>query len=323
MPHVLALGDWGRDLGLLVPLYRDGFELTMTCGVPTDHLGPGGVGQWRGVPLVAFGNRDDDEDLLAEMGRLKMPWVAWNRRDDPVTALAAYHAGASVVLPGSAPPDLIRAAITRAASATPGGRPPCVAEIRAVRRGEPITLAQETVLEVRDGVVAQSVVHADGVSVLLGLAGPGGLLVAHPPDACGIVLVAHTDARLALRPWSLAVGDPAFPDRLLDRLRQMEAWAAMQARPAFDQRLLGIVSLLAEQFGRPVGAGDASGTVVDVRVTHAQLASAIGSTRTTVTRLLGDLRRIRALATIGRGASERLVLPGPPPVGHARHVTGR
>ena len=78
----------------------------------------------------------------------------------------------------------------------------------------------------------------------------------------------------------------------------------MQSRPSVEQRLLGILHWIAEQFGRP----DVDGTLIEIRVTHAQLAAAIGATRATVTRVLGTLRRRRVVATKSTPDGERLLL---------------
>ena len=175
---------------------------------------------------------------------------------------------------------------------------------RQYRGGERIALDPENVLEIQEGIVALTVLHEDGAEVLLGLYGPGQVLTGHPEDRCCIQLQAHTDTSVRIRRWTEAVQNETFAERLRDRLRHMEAWAAMQARPQIEQRLLGILALLAEQFGRPA----AKGTLVDVRVTHAQLASAVGATRTTVTRLLGQLRRQGALALVQAPGGERFCL---------------
>ena len=78
----------------------------------------------------------------------------------------------------------------------------------------------------------------------------------------------------------------------------------MQARPYLDQRVMGILALLAEQFGQP----HPEGMLVDVRLTHAQLATAVGATRATVTRCLGDLRTRNLLCVVGRREGERLCI---------------
>lgn len=172
---------------------------------------------------------------------------------------------------------------------------------RNYHAGERIRLGPDGVLEVQEGVVALTVIHEDGTEVLLGLYGPGQVLAGHPEDACCIQLYAHSETTVCIQPWTEAVRHPDFAGRLRNRLQTMEAWAAMQARPHLEQRLLGILSLLAEQFGRSTNRG----MLIEVQVTQAQLASAVGATRTTVTCLLGRLRRRGLVIGVrsGRGSA--------------------
>ena len=138
----------------------------------------------------------------------------------------------------------------------------------------------------------------------MGLSGPGQLLTGHPDDACCLQLRAHSEATVVVRSWQDAATMPNFAERLRDRVRLMEGWSAMQARPHLDQRIVGILSVLAEQFG----VLHPRGLLVDVRITHAQLAAAIGATRSTVTRLLTNLRTRGDLITVGAGEDERYCL---------------
>lgn len=303
MTHLAAIGDWGAGLPLLASLPAAGYPVTIAndgADAPPVEL-----------VLVALAPGDRPDRSWPGAGHRGARWLAWNRGDDPDAALAAYRAGALAVLPAATTGEVLRASVEHAlaggaeAGERRAGRavPP---RRRSYRRGQLIALARDTVLEVETGVVAVTVVDDDGAEVLLGLSGPGRTLVGHGPDGCGIRLHARTEAVIALRSWAEAARDPIFPEQLAARLREMEAWAAMQARPYLDQRVLGTLSLLAEQFGAP----GPSGTVVDVRVTHAQLAAAVGATRTTVTRILGDLRTRSLVATVGAGADERFCLPG-------------
>lgn len=175
---------------------------------------------------------------------------------------------------------------------------------RHYTRGVIIPTQPDLLLQVQQGVVAQVVTHSDGAEVLLGLHGPGQWLTPHPADSCYLSLQAHTDVTLAIFTWSQALHLPELASHLRARLWQQEAWAAMQARPHLDERILGILTLLAEQFGRPIEHG----LLVDVRLTHAQLATAVGATRATITRLLGALRRRQLISTIGDGQEERFCL---------------
>jgi CRP-like cAMP-binding protein len=173
------------------------------------------------------------------------------------------------------------------------------------KAGERIVLGHESVLEVVSGAVALTVLHEDGAEVLLGLLGPGQVLVGHPKETSCLQIYALGAAEVWVQPWSKAVLQPGFADRLRERLRSLEAWAAMQARPNLERRLLGILSLLAGQFGRPARQG----VEIEVGITHHQLASAVGATRSTVTRLLGRLRRRGLLIAVRHGRGERYCLP--------------
>jgi CRP-like cAMP-binding protein len=169
------------------------------------------------------------------------------------------------------------------------------------RAGERILLGPDGTLQVVEGVVALTVIHEDGTEVLLGLCGPDQVVAGHSGETCCIQLRAQTAAVVRIEPWADAARQPGFADRLRERLRCAEAWAAMQALPHIEQRLLGILSLLAGQFGRPA----IDGTVIEVLITQAQLASAVGATRTTVTRLLGRLRRRGLVIALRAGRGER------------------
>jgi len=239
---------------------------------------------------------------------LGVPWVGWNRFDAPDLTATAYEHGALAVLPGSLSRDGLRSALRTAfaravhAPATPARRVPHGPTSHD--RGSTINLDEHDMLIVEHGIVATTVLHEDGTEVLVGLCGPGQVLVGHPHDSCCLQLRAHTEAEVSAQSWAHATLTPRFNERLRTRLRQQEAWAAVQARTHLEDRLLGLLSVLAEQFGKPHDEG----TLIDVRLTHAQLASAIGATRATVTRLLGRLRRQKLVISTGENLMERFVV---------------
>lgn len=305
---VLVRGDWAGAFELLAPLYGAGYRLTLA---PDDRLCDCALPHAPGLVLVALdGDTPSDAATFLLEGR-PLPWIGWNRHDDAGAALAAYQAGALNVLPASLSGELLLQSVRNAlAAVTPLGAHGVI-ERRYVR-DDLIALECDAILEVREGIVAQTVIHADGTEVLLGLCGPGQLLIGHPDDSCCLQLLAHTDARVTIRSWSAAAAQPDFAERLRARLRQIEAWSAMGARHYLDQRIIGILGLLGEQFGCPQD----DGLLIDVRITHAQLATAVGATRTTVTRILGELRARNLLTTVGSGASERFCLRSPERLDH-------
>ncbi len=237
-----------------------------------------------------------------------VPWIGWNRFDDVALTALAYRRGALAVLPGSLSAEalegVLRTAFARAVQ--PRTPPPSRAPHGPAnhQRGGPIGLHEQDVMIVEVGIVATTVLHEDGTEVLVGLCGPGQVVVGHPHDSCCLQLTAHTDVRVLVQSWNHVVATPKFAERLRARLRHQEAWAAVQARPHLADRLIGLLSVLAEQFGRPVEAG----SLIEIKLTHTQLASAIGATRATVTRLMGRLRRQRLVHSVGAGQQERLVL---------------
>lgn len=321
MASIIYLGPVGpRVVQLIDVLATLGQAITLAREIAT--LPPA-----RGATLIVALEADRQlAEVAAAATERGWAWLGWNCADSPALALAAYQAGARTVLPSAVTPELLRPALALVpalVTEAPGplgrghdsnGHRRNSRREYHYRQGNVILPEPDTVVEVSAGIIAIGVVHFDGAQVLLGLCGPGQMLVSHPHDTCSLQLVAHTDAAVTLHTWADVAARPDFPLQLRLRLQQLEAWAAMQGRPHLDQRLLGLLSLLAEQFGKP----HPQGTLIDVRITHAQLAAAAGATRTTITRTLGDLRTRGLLATVGSGDGERFCLREPEGAHHGQ-----
>lgn len=84
--------------------------------------------------------------------------------------------------------------------------------------------------------------------------------------------------------------DPDLPMVLLQglssRIIQTEMMIETLAHRDMESRLVSFLLILCRDFGVPNGGG----ITVDLKLSHQAIAEAIGSTRVTVTRLLGDLR---------------------------------
>jgi Crp-like helix-turn-helix domain len=304
MNQLIFLGESLPPSALLTALSERGCTVTLTRRIQLES----GVGARRDLLLIVCLDGDMTPVRMAQqLHRPGIPWLAWNRTDDQTLTLLAYAAGAVAVLPRALSATMLMQTIAAISgpqrAADPQSRLYGTLQHR-YRRGMTIRLEPDTLLDLSRGVVAQSMLHADGTEVLLGLYGPGQLLIGHPDDDCAIQWLAHTDVTATVRGWHATVGDPAFSERLRMRIQLMEAWAAMQARSHLDERLLGLLGLLAEQFG----AAHSEGVLIDLRLTHTQLAAAVGATRSTVTRILGDLRIRGLLTTIGDGERERFCL---------------
>lgn len=308
MGVLICVGDWSESFDLLAALYRGGYELTVFGGqrFPLVDSLPDSV-EPIVLLLAALDSETATEQVGAEAQRAGLTWLAWNRTEDPAITLNAYRGGARAVLPGAMTADILLAAVERAAAPSPRQRrdDPASKRVHHYPRGALITSERDAVVVVDDGVVALIATHHDGTEVLLGLFGQAQVIVSHPHDSCAIRLEAQTDTTVSLQSWSDATREVTFARRLREQLLFRESWAAMQARPYLEGRIVGILSLLAEQFGVPHPCG----TLVDLRLTHAQLAAATGATRSTITRILGNLRLQGRLLTVGSGDGERFCLP--------------
>ena len=312
MQHLALIGGGERLLYLAGQLRQSGFAITLL----PEQFQEGGPHRLADMPspprlaLVESSQAEEFEGLAPTADGHALPWLFLCGGPAQVSegelTTAAYRAGALAVLPAASSTDLVVQAVQRAIGSlvpargadTPGKHR------RAIRAGDTIPLRIDEMLRVIEGVVAQVAWHADGAEGLVGLWGPGHLLPGHPEDSCSLSLRAHTEVLVEISP--LAPDGDAF-ERLLERSRQLEAWATVQSRQSMEQRLLGLLALLAEQFGEPCPEG----TWIDVRVTHAQMAAAIGATRATVTRLLGTLRRRGLISTVSTLRGERFCLPRP------------
>lgn len=233
------------------------------------------------------------------------PWLAWDQTGNPQVISKVYQAGARAVFPKGTSVQVVMETIQRVmgelADNKKGVKPHAQ---RTYRRGELILLEADAVLHVEDGILATTMIHQDGVEVLLGLSGKGQIVVAHPDDNCHIQIIAHTEAKVKIEPWDVAADQADFLAKLRARLQQMEGWAAMQARPSLQQRVLGLLGLLSEQFGMH----SQHGTLIDVRITHGQLAAAVGATRTSITRVLSELRAQGRVSTVNKDGEDLFCL---------------
>jgi CRP-like cAMP-binding protein len=92
---------------------------------------------------------------------------------------------------------------------------------------------------------------------------------------------------------------PHFRREVFDAFRYQHQrkllWLSTLGQRRTIDRLLGFLTLLIEEFGEPYE----NGYCLPFPLTHAQIGSAIGSTRVTVTRLMGKLRQKGLIRTQG------------------------
>jgi CRP-like cAMP-binding protein len=156
--------------------------------------------------------------------------------------------------------------------------------------GRSIPLRRNQLAIVCRGVIQLHTIHPDGSETLLGLAGPSmpfglPLTMVDPYWATALTPVDLLPLAMAEVEASPVLMAGIFP-HLMRRLQQSEAWLALSGKRLVADRLRHLLILLGQDFGQV----ESSGVRVTVRLTHHQLATIIGTTRVTVTRLLSDFR---------------------------------
>jgi CRP-like cAMP-binding protein len=156
--------------------------------------------------------------------------------------------------------------------------------------GQQIPLYPDEWVIVCRGVVQLSTFYPNGNEAVLGFAGPsmplGSPLTALNPyqaTAMTDVDILRLAASEIENSQELARG---LVKHLIRRLRQTEAMLALSGRRRVEDRLQQLLALLAME----LGTSTSEGTRLNVRLTHQNLANAIGTTRVTITRLLNRFR---------------------------------
>jgi CRP-like cAMP-binding protein len=178
--------------------------------------------------------------------------------------------------------------------------------LSSFRAGQMIPMHSQEVWVVCRGVVHLSTLYQNGDDALLGLAGPSmpfglPLTLIYPYQATALSDVDVMGLTIAEMDQSPTLAQEVGR-HMVRRLRQTEAMLAMAGYRRVEDRLRQLLLLLQIEVGQPV----AGGTRLSVRLTHQHLASAIGTTRVTVTRLLGQLRGEGRLVI---DANRHIILP--------------
>lgn len=156
--------------------------------------------------------------------------------------------------------------------------------------GQMIEMKPQDVWIVCRGVVQLGTLYDTGDESLLGLACPSmpfglPLTAIRPYQA-----IALTDVDLMRLSITEIEQSPVLSQGILRhltrRLRQTEMILAMVGYRRVEDRLRHFLILLRQEIGQPTPEG----TRISVRLTHQQLANAIGTTRVTVTRLISQFK---------------------------------
>jgi CRP-like cAMP-binding protein len=147
---------------------------------------------------------------------------------------------------------------------------------------------------------SSSVPRINSEEAFLGFVGAGQPFEIVAQSPFSLQSVAHVDQTAVIwMYWHDLDNWPHFRREVLDAFRYQHQrkllWLSTLGQRRTIDRLLGFLTLLIEEFGEPC----AEGYCLPWTLTHAQIGSAIGSTRVTVTRLMGKLRQRGLIRSYG------------------------
>jgi CRP-like cAMP-binding protein len=167
-------------------------------------------------------------------------------------------------------------------------------------KGDDIPLFPEGVWQVTQGLVQLGANYEDGEQVLFGWAATGAWFGAQGLETIDYQASALSPVylrwlRLDEIAGSMRLSQLLLP-QLTKRMRQAEMLLIINGRRHTVERLKGLLSLLRDELGESLPNAR---TRINYKFTHQQLASAIGTTRVTVSRMMAQFQD-KGLITLDR-----------------------
>jgi CRP-like cAMP-binding protein len=148
-----------------------------------------------------------------------------------------------------------------------------------------LPLRQDCLWKIETGVVRTLTWLEDGTAITIGLWGAG--------DVVGKVLSTQTNLYKieCLTPVEVMIlpsdGWDEVTENLFAHIQQMEELSVIRNHKTLEEMLFKMLAWLAKKFGRGVDKGH----LLDLGLTHQDLAELLGTTRVTITRLIHQLEQ--------------------------------
>ncbi|MGC6483363.1 MAG: Crp/Fnr family transcriptional regulator [Synechococcus sp.] len=156
--------------------------------------------------------------------------------------------------------------------------------------GSVVPLLKNSLWVVAKGMVKLGAVTEQGDELLLGLVGPQEPFGEPLSMVEAYEAVTLTDCDLLCFTLEEIAQSPELSMAMVKavsvRLRQADFMLALLGLRRVEDRLRGFLELMAQDYGEPCDRG----LRVGLRLTHQDIASALSTTRVTVTRLIGQLK---------------------------------
>ncbi|NJO40969.1 MAG: Crp/Fnr family transcriptional regulator [Cyanobacteria bacterium CRU_2_1] len=148
---------------------------------------------------------------------------------------------------------------------------------------ECIPLDENALWQIDRGIVRTSTWDQNGTSIILGFWGAEDIVGQPLSRIEPYRLECMTEVTAYTLPEDSAIANQA----LLSHVQQAEEFLRMMHCRSIEKRLLQFLIWLADKFGQDTTCGQ----WVELRLTHQEMADTIGTTRVTVTRLLGKFEQ--------------------------------
>ena len=160
----------------------------------------------------------------------------------------------------------------------------------AYKPSQNISLQHNYLYIVHRGIVQLHTIHPDGGESIVGLCGPStafgnAVTQLNPYWATALTNLDLLPLSIEEVEASPALSAGLFP-QIVRRLQQTEAWLSIAGKRLVADRLKCLLVQIAQDFGQV----SPRGVQINIRLTHHQIATIIGTTRVTVTRLLKDFK---------------------------------
>ena len=171
-----------------------------------------------------------------------------------------------------------------------------------------IHLYEDDVWIVYRGFVQIQTLDYSGDESILGLLGPMMAFSRAFTDLDSHDVSALTNVDLLRLSWKDIQQSPALAmeinQLLIRRLKQMEILLTLMNKKLVEERLLSFLVFLAHEFGKE----SPEGIRVDICLTHQQIATIAGTSRATVTKLLGAFKKASLVTLVGKGKAKHLCI---------------
>lgn len=155
---------------------------------------------------------------------------------------------------------------------------------RTFARRSLLPLERDYLWQISTGVVRTLTSNEEGTPITLGLWGPGDIAgrVLSKADPYRIECLTPVEAtRLPVARWHEAT------EAAIAQIQQFQELLEIMHCRTVDVSLMRLLTWLANKFGHQIEQGQ----LIDLRLTHQEIAELIGATRVTVTRLLNNFEK--------------------------------